>query len=276
MTLLRVESLRTALRGATGIAHAVDGVSFEVNAGETFALLGESGCGKSMTALSLMRLLPDAGVIAGGKVMLAGRDLLSLSEADMRDVRGREMAMIFQEPATSLNPVLTVGQQIVEVLERHTGLRGATARRRAVELVEAVGIPDPAQRLDTYPFQLSGGMKQRVMIAIALAGDPGLLIADEPTTALDVTIQAQVLELLGRLQRERGMGMLLITHDLGIVSKLAHRIGVMYAGELVEVAARQEFFQRRAIPIHASSSRRCLVQIVAAAPWRPFLATCRR
>ena len=148
MTLLRVESLRTALRGATGIAHAVDGVSFVVNAGETFALLGESGCGKSMTALSLMRLLPDAGVIAGGKVMLAGRDLLSLSEADMRDVRGREMAMIFQEPATSLNPVLTVGQQIVEVLERHTGLRGATARRRAVELVEAVGIPDPAQRLE--------------------------------------------------------------------------------------------------------------------------------
>lgn len=252
MTLLRVESLRTALRGATGIAYAVDGVSFEVNAGETFALLGESGCGKSMTALSLMRLLPDAGVIAGGKVMLEGRDLLSLSESVMRDVRGREMAMIFQEPATSLNPVLTVGQQIVEVLERHTGLRGAKARRRALELVEAVGIPDPAQRLDTYPFQLSGGMKQRVMIAIALAGNPGLLIADEPTTALDVTIQAQVLELLGRLQRERGMGMLLITHDLGIVSKLAHRIGVMYAGELVEVAARQEFFS---MPRHPYSRK---------------------
>lgn len=242
MSLLKVESLRTALKGAAGIAHAVDGVSFEVDAGETFALLGESGCGKSMTALSLMRLLPDAGAIAGGRVLLGGRDLMALSETDMREVRGREMAMIFQEPATSLNPVLTVEQQIVEVLERHTALRGAAARRRALELIEAVGIPDPAQRLESYPFQLSGGMKQRVMIAIALAGNPGLLIADEPTTALDVTIQAQVLELLGGLQRERGMGMLLITHDLGIVSQLAQRIGVMYAGELVEVAARPAFF----------------------------------
>ena len=242
MTLLRVDSLRTSLMGAAGIARAVDGISFDVNAGETFALLGESGCGKSMTALSLMRLLPEAGAIVGGRVLLEGRDLLTLSEADMRDVRGRMMAMIFQEPATSLNPVLTVGQQIVEVLERHTALRGTAARQRALELIEAVGIPDPARRLDEYPFLLSGGMKQRVMIAIALAGNPRLLIADEPTTALDVTIQAQVLELLGQLQRERGMGMLLITHDLGIVSQLAHRVGVMYAGELVEVAARQAFF----------------------------------
>ena len=242
MSLLSVESLRTSLTSASGIVRAVDGVSFQVDAGETFALLGESGCGKSMTALSLMRLLPDAGSIVGGRVLLGGRDLMAQSESDMRDVRGREMAMIFQEPATSLNPVLTVSQQIVEVLERHTALRGVAARRRALELVEAVGLPDPAQRLDAYPFQLSGGMKQRVMVAIALAGNPGLLIADEPTTALDVTIQAQVLELLGRLQRERGMGMLLITHDLGIVSQLAHRVGVMYAGELVEVAARQAFF----------------------------------
>ncbi len=242
MSLLSVDSLRTSLTSASGIVRAVDGVSFEVAAGETFALLGESGCGKSMTALSLMRLLPDAGVTAGGRVLLGGRDLMALPETDMREVRGREMAMIFQEPATSLNPVMTVGQQIVEVLDRHTVLRGPAARRHALELVEAVGIPDPAQRLDTYPFQLSGGMKQRVMIAIALAGSPGLLIADEPTTALDVTIQAQVLELLGRLQRERGMGMLLISHDLGIVSQLAHRVGVMYAGELVEVAARQAFF----------------------------------
>ncbi len=252
MTLLRVESLRTSLTGVSGVARAVDGVSFDVNAGETFALLGESGCGKSMTALSLMRLLPDAGAIVGGRVLLDGRDLLNLSESDMRDVRGRKMAMIFQEPATSLNPVLTVGQQIVEVLERHTVLRGAATRKRALELVEAVGIPDPAQRLDAYPFQLSGGMKQRVMIAISLAGNPGLLIADEPTTALDVTIQAQVLELLGQLQRERGMGMLLITHDLGIVSQLAHRVGVMYAGELVEVAARQAFF---ASPCHPYSRK---------------------
>jgi len=242
MSLLRVESLRTSLASAAGVVRAVDDVSFDVEAGETFALLGESGCGKSMTALSLMRLLPDAGSIIGGRVLLDGRDLVALSEAEMRDVRGREMAMIFQEPATSLNPVLTVGQQIVEVLERHAALRGASARRRALELVDAVGIPDPVRRLDEYPFQLSGGMKQRVMIAMALAGDPRLLIADEPTTALDVTIQAQVLELLGQLQRDRGMGMLLISHDLGIVSQLAQRVGVMYAGELVEVAARQAFF----------------------------------
>lgn len=242
MSFLRVESLRTTLTGAAGVARAVDGITFDVDAGETFALLGESGCGKSMTALSMMRLLPDAGAVVGGRVMLNGRDLMGLSEADMRDVRGRDMAMIFQEPATSLNPVLTVGQQIVEVLERHTALRGAAARLRALELIESVGIPDPARRLDEYPFQFSGGMKQRVMIAIALAGNPGLLIADEPTTALDVTIQAQVLELLGRLQRERGMTMLLITHDLGIVSQLAHRVGVMYAGELVEVAGREAFF----------------------------------
>ncbi len=242
MSLLRVAGLRTSLMSAAGLVRAVDDVSFDVEAGETFALLGESGCGKSMTALSLMRLLPDAGHIIGGRVLLNGRDLMALSEAEMRDVRGREMAMIFQEPATSLNPVFTVGRQIVEVLERHVTMERAPARRRALELVDAVGIPDPVRRLDEYPFQLSGGMKQRVMIAMALAGDPRLLIADEPTTALDVTIQAQVLALLGRLQRDRGMGMLLISHDLGIVSQLAHKVGVMYAGELVEVAARQTFF----------------------------------
>ncbi|MBI4987264.1 MAG: ABC transporter ATP-binding protein [Rhodocyclales bacterium] len=252
MSLLRVEGLRTSLTSAAGIVRAVDEVSFEVAAGETFALLGESGCGKSMTALSLMRLLPDAGANVGGRVLLDGRDLLALSEAEMRGVRGREMAMIFQEPATSLNPVLSVGRQIVEVLERHTTTQGAAARRRALELVDAVGIPDPARRLDEYPFQLSGGMKQRVMIAMALAGDPRLLIADEPTTALDVTIQAQVLELLGQLQRDRGMGMLLISHDLGIVSQLAQRVGVMYAGELVEVADRQTFF---ASPRHPYSRK---------------------
>jgi peptide/nickel transport system ATP-binding protein len=242
MSLLRIESLRTALASDAGPVRAVDDVSFEVARGETFALLGESGCGKSMTALSLMRLLPDAGAIVGGRVLLGGRDLLSLSESEMRDVRGREMAMIFQEPATSLNPVLSVGQQIVEVLARHGALPRGAARRRARELIESVGIPDPARRLDEYPFQLSGGMKQRVMIAMALAGNPDLLIADEPTTALDVTIQAQVLDLLGQLQRSRGMGMLLITHDLGIVAQLAQRVGVMYAGELVEVAGRQSFF----------------------------------
>jgi len=250
MSLLKVESLQTFLASAAGAVRAVDGVSFAVNAGETFALLGESGCGKSMTALSLMRLLPDAGRIAGGQALLNGRDLLALSEADMRDVRGREMAMIFQEPATSLNPVLTVGAQIGEVLARHTALRGEAAVARARALLDAVGIPDAARRLGEYPFQLSGGMKQRIMIAIALAGDPALLIADEPTTALDVTIQAQVLTLLGDLQRQRGMGMLLISHDLGIVGQLAHRVGVMYAGELLEVASRADFF---AAPTHPNS-----------------------
>jgi peptide/nickel transport system ATP-binding protein len=252
MSLLRVESLRTALASAAGTVRAVDDVSFELARGETFALLGESGCGKSMTALSLMRLLPDAGSIAGGRVLLDGRDLLALSESEMRDVRGREMAMIFQEPATSLNPVLTVGRQIGEVLARHAALGGEAARRRAQELLEAVGIPDAARRLDEYPFQLSGGMKQRVMIAMALAGNPRLLIADEPTTALDVTIQAQVLELLGALQKDRGMGMLLITHDLGIVAQLAQRVGVMYAGELVEIADRGAFF---AAPKHPYSKK---------------------
>ncbi len=252
MSLLRVESLRTSLAGASGIVRAVDDVSFELAAGETFALLGESGCGKSMTALSLMRLLPDTGRIVGGRVLLDGRDLLGLTEAEMRGVRGREMAMVFQEPATSLNPVLSVGEQIGEVLARHTALRGAAARQRVRELLDAVGIPDPARRLVEYPFQFSGGMKQRVMIAMALAGDPRLLIADEPTTALDVTIQAQVLELLGALQRSRGMGMLLITHDLGIVSQLAQRVGVMYAGELVEVAGRSDFF---ASPQHPYSQK---------------------
>ena len=234
MSLLRVEGLRTCLLSAAGIVRAVDDVSFDVEAGETFALLGESGCGKSMTALSLMRLLPDAGSIVGGQVLLDGRDLLALSEAEMRDVRGREMAMIFQEPATSLNPVLSVGRQIVEVLERHTPMQGTAARRRALELVDAVGIPDPARRLDEFPFQLSGGMKQRVMIAMALAGDPRLLIADEPTTALDVTIQAQIVDLTRRLQDELGMAIIWITHDLGVVAGMADRVLVMYSGFIVE------------------------------------------
>ena len=221
---------------------AVDGVSFELRAGETLALLGESGCGKSASALSLLRLLPPAGRILDGAVNFEGRDLLQLPEAEMRAVRGGGMAMIFQEPATSLNPVLTVAHQIGEVLARHAGLGGAAARSRALELLDAVGIADAARRLDEYPFQLSGGMKQRVMIAIALAGNPRLLIADEPTTALDVTIQAQILDLLRRVQAERGMGMLLITHDLGVVAQMAHRVAVMYAGQIVEEAPRAAFF----------------------------------
>ena len=240
--MLEVTDLRLGFAAGRRTLLAVDGISFTISRGETFALLGESGCGKSATAQGLMRLLPAAGRIVGGSVSLDGEDLLALAEADMRGWRGRRMAMIFQEPATSLNPVLTVGRQIGEVLERHLGLAGAAARERMLDLLRQVGIADPERRLDEYPFQLSGGMKQRVMIAIALAGEPELLIADEPTTALDVTVQAQILDLLAKLQVDRGMGMLLITHDLGVVARMAQRIGVMYAGELVEVASREDFF----------------------------------
>jgi peptide/nickel transport system ATP-binding protein len=243
--MLNVNNLRLGFTSARKTLLAVDGISFEVAAGETFALLGESGCGKSATAQGIMRLLPANGVIsAGSSIQFAGEELLTLSEADMRTVRGKRMAMIFQEPGTSLNPVLTVGQQIGEVLARHLDLHGNAAIERMVELLRQVGIADPERRLGEYPFQLSGGMKQRVMIAIALAGEPDLLIADEPTTALDVTVQAQILDLLAKIQVDRGMGMLLITHDLGVVARMAHRIGVMYAGELVEVASRDDFFKR--------------------------------
>jgi peptide/nickel transport system ATP-binding protein len=242
--MLEVTNLRLGFTAGRTFLPAVDGISFTIAKGETFALLGESGCGKSATAQGIMRLLPAAGRIVGGSVAMEGEELLGLSEADMRAWRGGRMAMIFQEPATSLNPVLTVGRQIGEVLERHLGMGGLQARERMLGLLRQVGIADPERRLDEYPFQLSGGMKQRVMIAIALAGEPELLIADEPTTALDVTVQAQILDLLAGLQAERGMGMLLITHDLGVVARMAHRIGVMYAGELVEVASREDFFGR--------------------------------
>ncbi len=210
---------------------AVDSISFEIQKGETFALLGESGCGKSMTALSLMRLLPTSGRIMSGAVRLGSRDLLKLSESEMRGVRGGGMTMIFQEPMTSLNPVLTIGKQIVEALRVHLGETGTTARQHVLDLLDAVRIPDPEKRVHEYPHQLSGGMKQRVMIAIALAGQPDLLIADEPTTALDVTIQAQVLDLMQQLQQQWGMAMFLITHDLGVVAEMADRIAVMYAGQ---------------------------------------------
>ncbi len=255
MSLLSVQSLTTTLRNGAAI---VDGISFEIAAGETFALLGESGCGKSMTALSLMRLLPDGVRSAGGAVQLAGVALHELSEREMCAVRGGTMAMIFQEPGLSLNPVMTVGAQIAEVLRLHDVGR-ASARQQAdvglkpdlqqrcIELLEQVGIPDAARRVHEYPFQFSGGMKQRVMIAMALAGKPQLLIADEPTTALDVTIQAQVLQLLRDTQARTGMAMLLITHDLGVVSENAHRVAVMYAGEIVEQASRDELFSK---PLH--------------------------
>ena len=241
--LLEAQGLRTELEAGERVVRALDGVDLAVRRGETFAIVGESGCGKSMTALTLMRLLPETGRVAAGSVHLDGTELLALPETRMREVRGRRVAMIFQEPATSLNPVLTVGAQIGEVLARHAGLRGAAARARVVELLDAVGIADGARRVDDYPFQLSGGMKQRVMIALALAGEPELLVADEPTTALDVTIQAQVLDLLRALQAERGMAILLITHDLGVVAGMAHRVAVMYAGQMVEVAERGPFFR---------------------------------
>ncbi len=246
--VLKVDDLRTWLTGSEGLVRAVDGVSFSVGRGETFALLGESGCGKSMTALSIARLLPESGRIVSGAVRLDGQDLLQLPESAMRDVRGSRIGMIFQEPGTSLNPVMTVGAQVGEVLTQHTKLRGRAAQEKVCDLLDSVGLPDPRSRVHEYPFQLSGGMKQRVMIALALACEPRLLIADEPTTALDVTIQAQVLALLRNLQRKMGMSILLITHDLGVVSEMAHHVAVMYAGEIVESAPRDAFFRNPAHP----------------------------
>lgn len=242
--IISVESLSTSLNNGINI---IDGLSFEIDAGETFALLGESGCGKSMTALSLMRLLPAGVNHSGGMAQLAGSSLFQLPEREMRQIRGSKMAMIFQEPGLSLNPVMTVGAQIAEVLALHQGLTDDAAQIRCVELFEQVGIADARSRINAYPFQLSGGMKQRVMIAMALAGNPALLIADEPTTALDVTIQAQVLQLLRDMQAQSGMAILLITHDLGVVAETAHRVGVMYAGQIVEQASREQLF---AHPLH--------------------------
>ena len=243
--LLRVASLTTCLQNG---ARIVDDISFTIKQGETFALLGESGCGKSMTAMSLMRLLPDGICIAGGQVWLGKEDVFALPERDMRQVRGGRMAMIFQEPGLSLNPVMTVGAQIAEALALHQDRHDTDTRARCIELLEQVGIADPSRRVQEYPFQLSGGMKQRVMIAMALAGQPELLIADEPTTALDVTIQAQVLQLLRDTQAEKGMALLLITHDLGVVAQMAHHVAVMYAGEIVEQASREQLFSHPAHP----------------------------
>ncbi|MTW20915.1 ABC transporter ATP-binding protein [Allochromatium palmeri] len=249
--LLQITGLTTELGDPAQPARVVDGLTLDIRSGETFALLGESGCGKSMTALSLMRLLPPSGRITAGSVQLGGTELLSLTEAEMRQVRGGQMAMIFQEPQTSLNPVLTVGTQIGEAVRLHQGdARQRLGAERALELLRAVGIPDPEQRLNEYPHQLSGGMKQRVMIAMALAGNPRLLIADEPTTALDVTIQAQVLRLLKAVQSENGLAVLLITHDLGVVAETAERLAVMYAGQIVETAPVAEFFVQ---PLHPYS-----------------------
>ena len=241
--LLQVENLKTWFDTPEGIVRAVDGIDFEIAPGETLALLGESGCGKSISALSLLQLVPQpAGRIVSGSALLRNQDVLALPERDMRAIRGKRMAMIFQEPQTSLNPVLTVGEQISEAIPEADKLTRAQRRTRVAELLQAVGIADAARRYDEFPFQLSGGMKQRVMIAMALATQPDLLIADEPTTALDVTIQAQILALLKELQKKTGMAILLITHDLGVVAEMADRVAVMYAGQIVELAPRKKFF----------------------------------
>jgi peptide/nickel transport system ATP-binding protein len=245
--MLATENLTTDLDSDHGLVRAVDAVTLAIERGETFALVGESGCGKSMTALSILRLLPDNGRVSAGRVDLDGTDLTQLPEARMRDIRGRRISIIFQEPSTSLDPVMTVGRQIAEVIERHTAVRGDAALAKAVEWLRRVGIPEPERRVGDYPFQLSGGQKQRVMIAIALAAEPDIVIADEPTTALDVTIQAQILDLLKELQARHRMAMLLITHDLAIVAQMAHRVALMYAGQIVEVADVKDFLDR---PLH--------------------------
>jgi oligopeptide/dipeptide ABC transporter ATP-binding protein len=241
--LLDVRSLSTHFSTGAGIVRAVDDVSWDIEAGETVALVGESGCGKSVSALSIMRLVAEpAGRIVGGQILFKGRDLLQLSEEEMRHVRGREIGMIFQEPMTSLNPVLSIGRQLTEGLEIHLGMTPAAARARAVELLGLVGIPDGERRLRQFPHQFSGGMRQRMMIAMALACEPALVLADEPTTALDVTIQAQILELMKGLSRRLGVAMLMITHNLGVVARYADRVNVMYAGKIVERGTAREIY----------------------------------
>lgn len=246
--LLDVRGLDVMVAGESGLSHVVKRLELAVSRGETFALVGESGCGKSMTALALLRLLPDAARIVAGQINLDDNDLNHLPESAMRAVRGGSIGIIFQEPASSLNPVMRVGEQIMETLRVHTALRGAAARARAIDWLRRVGIPEPERRIDDYPFQFSGGQKQRVMIAIALAAEPRLLIADEPTTALDVTVQAQILDLLADIQRELGMAILLITHDLAVVRNVAHHVALMRHGEVVENADAETFFRAPSHP----------------------------
>ena len=241
--ILEVNDLRTFIHTPRGVVRAVDGVSLQLETGRTLAIVGESGCGKTMTALSILRLLPPGGRIEGGKILYKGKDLVSLSEEGMQALRGREIAMIFQEPSVALNPVFTVGEQVSEALRLHHDLTKKEARERAVELLKVVGIPEPHIRYRSYPHQLSGGMKQRVVIAMALAGNPSLLIADEPTTALDVSIQAQILDLLLQLKEERGLSLILITHNLGIVASCADEIAVMYLGKVIEYGPTGEIIR---------------------------------
>ena len=235
-TLLQLQDIRTYFPTQDGIVKAVDGVSLSIRHGKTLGVVGESGCGKSITALSIMRLIERPGRVVSGSIRLGDRDLLALSDDEMRDVRGKTIAMIFQEPMTSLNPVFTCGSQIAEAVALHEGVSGREAAARAVEMLAQVGIPDPKRRADEYPHQLSGGMRQRVMIAMALSANPELLIADEPTTALDVTIQAQILELMKALRERNRMAILLITHDLGVIAEMADDVVVMYAGKVVEAS----------------------------------------
>jgi peptide/nickel transport system ATP-binding protein len=247
MALLEVEDLQTHFATPDGVVRAVDGVSFHVEAGETIAIVGESGCGKSVTSMSILRLIAEPPGKIAGRITFEGRELLSLPEPEMRDIRGNAISMIFQEPMTSLNPVLTVGKQIGETVQLHQGMNANDAEQKAVEMLTLVGIPAPARRVKEYPHQLSGGMRQRVMIAMALACNPRLLIADEPTTALDVTIQAQILDLMRDLKTRLGSAIMLITHDLGVVAEMAARVIVMYAGRKVEEASVNEIF---AHPLH--------------------------
>ena len=243
MSLLEVKDLKTYFYTDSGVAKAVDGVTFSLDKGKTLGIVGESGCGKSVTSLSIMRLVdPATGRNEGGSIVFDGQDLLTLPEKEMRKLRGNRISMIFQEPMTSLNPVFTIGDQISESLKLHKGLDKKAARDRAIELLELVGIPEAGKRVDEYPHQLSGGMRQRVMIAMALSGDPELLIADEPTTALDVTIQAQILQLLKDLQEKLHMSIIIITHDLGVIAEMADEVAVMYAGDIVEKAPPRALF----------------------------------
>jgi oligopeptide transport system ATP-binding protein len=290
--LLEVNNLKTYFYTPDGVVKAVNGVSYTLGYGEALGLVGESGCGKSVSAMSLMRLIPTPpGRIVEGEVIFEGRNLLNLSDEEIRRVRGKDIAMIFQDPMTSLNPVLTIGRQISEALELHLGMNKAQARERTIELLEMVGIPAARGRVDDYPHQFSGGMRQRVMIAMALSCNPKILLADEPTTALDVTIQAQILDLIKRLRRELGMAVVLITHDLGVVAGLADRINVMYAGYIVESAEARELFHNprhpytlgllRSIPRIDEPRREKLVPIeglppdlIDAPPGCPFQPRC--
>lgn len=247
MAILEIENLQVHFRSPHGVLRAVDGVSFEVDAGEIVAVVGESGCGKSVTSMSILGLV-EGDFRLGGAIRLDGENVLSMSEARLRSLRGGMVGMIFQDPMNALNPVLTVGEQIAEVYQLHTGAGRQEARKKAVEMLALVGIPAPEARVDEYPHRLSGGMRQRVMIAIALACNPKILIADEPTTALDVTIQAQILLLLAELQREFNMGLILITHDLGVVARIADRVAVMYAGQIVEQGTADQVFNRPTHP----------------------------